>query len=38
MGNKSCKVGGVQSKTMIPAAAEKYLQHIVDKEMPQGLK
>lgn len=25
-------------KTMIPAAAKEYLRHIVDKEMPRGLK
>jgi hypothetical protein len=25
-------------KTMIPAAAKKYLQHVIDEEMPQGLK
>ncbi|KJA16237.1 hypothetical protein HYPSUDRAFT_193377 [Hypholoma sublateritium FD-334 SS-4] len=32
------KLAEFNQKTMIPAAAEKYLRHIVDEEMPRGLK
>ena len=32
------KLAEFSKKKMVPAAAEKYLQHIVDVEMPQGLK